>query len=123
MYDNTYLYHHGIKGQKWGVRRFRNTDGTLTSAGKKRYLITTKEEKKELKLPKKWNYEKIDSKVDAQKAIFARAVIPSATVAVGQVAVGKYLDKQLGFNTPVSTLAKKSDNSCWYDLCVQCFVR
>ena len=31
------LYHHGIKGQKWGVRRFQNEDGTLTSAGKKRY--------------------------------------------------------------------------------------
>lgn len=30
------LYHHGIKGQKWGVRRFRNPDGTLTPAGKKR---------------------------------------------------------------------------------------
>lgn len=31
------LYHHGIKGQKWGVRRFQNKDGSLTSAGKKRY--------------------------------------------------------------------------------------
>ena len=31
------LYHHGIKGMKWGVRRFQKTDGTLTSAGKKRY--------------------------------------------------------------------------------------
>lgn len=31
------LYHHGIKGQKWGVRRFQNSDGTLTAAGKKRY--------------------------------------------------------------------------------------
>ena len=30
------LYHHGIKGQKWGVRRYQNEDGTLTSAGKKR---------------------------------------------------------------------------------------
>ncbi len=26
------LYHHGIKGQKWGVRRFQNPDGTLTAA-------------------------------------------------------------------------------------------
>lgn len=32
-----YIIHHGIKGQKWGVRRFQNADGTLTAAGRKRY--------------------------------------------------------------------------------------
>lgn len=31
------LYHHGVKGQRWGIRRYQNEDGTLTSAGKKRY--------------------------------------------------------------------------------------
>ncbi len=31
------LAHWGIKGQKWGVRRYQNPDGTLTEAGKKRY--------------------------------------------------------------------------------------
>lgn len=31
------LYHHGIKGMKWGVRRFQKKDGSLTPAGKKRY--------------------------------------------------------------------------------------
>ena len=31
------LCHHGIKGQKWGVRRYQNKDGSLTEAGKKRY--------------------------------------------------------------------------------------
>lgn len=30
------LYHHGVKGMKWGVRRYQNKDGTLTAAGKKR---------------------------------------------------------------------------------------
>ena len=31
------LQHHGIRGQKWGVRRFQNADGTLTPAGKRHY--------------------------------------------------------------------------------------
>ena len=31
------LYHHGILGQKWGVRRFQNKDGSLTAQGKSRY--------------------------------------------------------------------------------------
>lgn len=31
------LYHHGIKGQRWGVRRFQKPNGTLTKAGEKRY--------------------------------------------------------------------------------------
>ena len=30
------LAHHGVKGQKWGVRRYQNSDGSLTAAGKKR---------------------------------------------------------------------------------------
>lgn len=33
---NGELYHYGVKGMKWGVRRYRNADGTLTSKGKKR---------------------------------------------------------------------------------------
>lgn len=35
--NNDYLMHYGIEGQKWGVRRFQNADGTLTEEGKLRY--------------------------------------------------------------------------------------
>lgn len=42
------IEHSGIKGQKWGVRRFQNEDGTLTEAGKERYYKdTSKDGKKE----------------------------------------------------------------------------
>ncbi len=35
--ENAYLMHHGIKGQRWGVRRWQNEDGSLTPEGEKRY--------------------------------------------------------------------------------------
>ena len=34
--SQVYLAHHGIKGQRWGVRRYQNPDGTLTEKGKAR---------------------------------------------------------------------------------------
>lgn len=36
-YEPAYLQHHGVKGMKWGRRRYQNADGSLTPAGRKRY--------------------------------------------------------------------------------------
>lgn len=47
---NSYLKHHGIKGMKWGVRRYQNEDGTLTPAGLKRQAKFDKEFKTAKKL-------------------------------------------------------------------------
>ena len=54
-----YLSHHGIKGQKWGIRRYQNEDGSLTEAGKKRYDVgearkAYKQAKKEYKQASKY---------------------------------------------------------------------
>lgn len=42
MTQEDYLAHHGILGQKWGVRRYQNADGTLTPEGRKRYADDVK---------------------------------------------------------------------------------
>lgn len=52
----TYLAHHGILGQKWGIRRYQNEDGSLTPEGYKHY------QKKDTKWAKK-NYDKIYKEV------------------------------------------------------------
>ena len=40
------LYHHGILGMHWGVRRYQNADGSYTEAGRKRYGVDGKKAKK-----------------------------------------------------------------------------
>ena len=37
------LYHHGVKGQRWGIRRYQNKDGSLTNAGKRKAAKMKKE--------------------------------------------------------------------------------
>ena len=75
-----YLAHHGILGMKWGVRRFQNLDGTLTSAGKKRYSEETS------------NSQKSGLSDKQKKAI----VIGAGIVATALVAYGGYKLYQSG---------------------------
>ena len=63
--SETVLIHHGIKGQKWGIRRFQNKDGSLTPAGKKR---VAKLESQYISLTGK----KINSKSEKPKTIEER---------------------------------------------------
>ena len=78
MNNNDYLTHHGIMGMKWGVRRYQNKDGTLTSAGKSRKsrTYTDRDRKRD-----KFNYGKRTQKRIEKKVVEEGK---SKTVARGQ---------------------------------------
>lgn len=54
LYYNNQIWHWGVKGMKWGVRRYQNADGSLTDAGKRRYsndVAANAKKKKDNRLP------------------------------------------------------------------------
>lgn len=74
LWEDNYLAHYGIKGQKWGVRRFQNEDGTYTPAGRERYglELAKKQSVSDLesefkKLGRKMNVERILNKSNSQQ--------------------------------------------------------
>ena len=82
-YSSDYLMHYGILGQKWGIRRFQNPDGTLNAAGRERYK---KQEFNKAKsviegkrlLEKNQTVSKVITKASVNQAILAGAIALNA---------------------------------------------
>lgn len=63
------LYHYGIKGQKWGTRRWQNPDGTFNEAGKKRYFNSDGTlNKRGQKFQARSEYKQQKRKINSQRA-------------------------------------------------------
>lgn len=62
MEYHEFLQHDGVKGMRWGIRRYQNKDGTLTPAGKKRYNKEMEKLKQEQKVLK--NKQRTQAKID-----------------------------------------------------------
>lgn len=82
MEVNNELYHHGIKGQKWHVRRYQNMDGTLTAAGKRRYASLKKAASK---------YDRQISKYDARKIRHKKKIPYHYFTDFGQAATERHM--------------------------------
>lgn len=121
--DNDFrLYHHGILGQRWGVRRFQKKDGSYTSAGKKRYSEDKKRESafetRTAKYFSKQYREQGLTKQEAdeagrKKAALMKKVAIGAGIAIGTASavyvarkLGKeYLDTTIKAGTGIQTVA------------------
>lgn len=97
-YDN-YLSHHGIKGQKWGIRRFQNADGTRTALGRDR-------------IKKGFSKAKDGIKNSSVKERAAAAGATLATISVAQsiqnMKVGQAVAAEMGLRIPMSTIVGKT---------------
>lgn len=117
------LYHFGIIGQKWGIRRYQNPDGSLTSAGKKRYsksedavradLIRNKDisemSNAELRtLNERIRLETEHKRINPSRIEIGKNVVISTLALIGTIATGaEAINKLIKNGKEIGTFAKK----------------
>lgn len=123
------LYHHGIKGMKWGVRRYQNKDGSLTNAGKNRYDRDVRENNakvkdKRIKIdgpdPKRWAKEDttrakktVDAASDLNRQLSnLNKAIPTSKKRRSTVDLSKMTDQELREKINRANLERQYNDIC-----------
>ena len=96
--DGEVLEHHGIRGQKWGVRRFQNKDGTLTPAGRAREGGSSSD-----------NAQNAGSKKGISKDTIKKAAIIGTSIAVGAALIAHPTTRNIIAKYGKTTLANLKD--------------
>lgn len=115
-YSDNELQHFGIKGMKWGVRRYQNKDGSLTEAGKKRY--DDQEEVRSVSIPKEINNKKLlasyvafgSAAVAAYNPATAPVILGAGTVYLG----AKFTQKMINNMRPIDISEFTDENGNKY---------
>ena len=82
---NDELYHWGIKGMKWGVRRYQNKDGTLTAAGRSRYVGSNAEGTDEKVTKESWAFRQTKKGVENRRSVSGCCIGNVWRVSLGKV--------------------------------------
>lgn len=107
------LYHYGIKGMRWGVRKYRNPDGSLTRLGKIRYeKQSSKEERKAQKRKYKEDVKTQYKELKNNKSQYGRFYTPGARMEAARYMVNNKMDsesaRKSGIKKQAATLAALS---------------
>ena len=107
--DKSELSHHGILGQKWGVRRFQNPDGTRTEAGKKRYSKDGSDSDEKKKLDKETKKKIVYASIGAATLAVAAHYIHKNPEKIGKaIAKGVVKGAKEGFEEGIKEGPKKA---------------
>lgn len=110
MEHNDVLYHHGILGQKWGVRRFQNKDGSVTPAGAERYYKNGGKGRKS-KLDVKKSTQEYGSYQDITTLISKSGGTKKAKAEIDRLAKNKDYDEARKFNDKAESVLDEYINN------------